>query len=442
MVNEPLLRPDITLAIDSDGVIRDAVSSEDLSDESLAAWRGRAWEDTVTRDAGPNVTRLMAQSRQSGESSRIQVHQRLPSGREIPIEYTTISLGKKRGFIATGRNLQMISDLQTRLLDAQQAREQDYWKLRDVETRYRALLDATNEAVALVRASNLRVVEANIMATKSLGLVPGAEFLTGISARDRRSLETMLGAVRAQGRAPSIALHLSSASPWSLRASQITSDAGSFYLFQMTPLAGVADPKIVAEALPLDDLIQRFPDAVVIVDRDGVIRRANHTFLDMTQVGVESALIGQNLRRWLSQPGVDASVLLNMVQRHGAVRGMACKLEGDLGSVTDVEVSAVGDRAVQARHFGIILKDNTSREPPEFRTSLSNLTERTGDISLPQASLDEIVKASVEQIERRCIAEALEKNNGNRTQAAKYLGVSRQSLHMKLNKYKFGQIRA
>ena len=440
MINEPLLRPDITLTIDSDGVIRDAVSSEDLADESLAPWRGRAWEDTVTRDAGSNVTRLMAQSRHSGESSRIQVHQRLPSGREVPIEYTTISLGKKRGFIATGRNLQMISDLQTRLLDAQQAREQDYWKLRDVETRYRALLDATSEAVALVRAANLRVVEANIMATKSLGLVPGAEFFPGIPARDRKSLETMLGVVRAQGRAPSIALHLSSESLWSLRASQISSDAGSFYLFQMTPLAGVMEPKNVAEALPLEDLIQRFPDAIAIVDRDGVIKRANHTFLDMAQVGIESALIGQNLRRWLSQPGADASVVLSMVQRHGAVRGMACKLEGDLGSVTNVEVSAVGDRAVQASYFSIILKDETSHEPLELRTSFKNATERTGDISLPEASLDEIVKASVEEIERRCISEALEKSGGNRTQAAKYLGVSRQSLHMKLNKYKLDQI--
>jgi transcriptional regulator PpsR len=441
MNNEPFLRPDITLTIDHDGVIRDAVSSEELSEDCLALWRGRAWEDTVAPDFGPDVTRLMAQSRQSGESSRIQVHQRLPSGREVPIEYTTISLGKKRGFIATGRNLQMISDLQTRLLDAQQAREQDYWKLRDIETRYRALLDATSEAVALVRASNLRVVEANIMATKSLGLVPGTEFFPSIPARDRKSLETMLAAVRAQGRAPSIALHLSSASPWSLRASQITSDAGSFYLFQMTPLAGVGvvEPN-VAETLPLEELIQRFPDAVAIVDRDGVIRRANHTFLDMTQVGVESALIGQNLRRWLSQPGADASVILSMVQRHGGVRGMACKLEGDLGSLTDVEVSAVGDRAGQARHFGIILKDVTSREPQELRTSVSSLTKRKGGFSLPEASLEEIVKASVEEIERRYISEALEKSSGNRTQAAKYLGVSRQSLHMKLNKYKLDQI--
>ena len=68
MINEPLLRPDITLTIDSDGVIQDAVSSEELSDESLAPWRGRAWEDTVTRDAGTNVARLIAQSRHSGES--------------------------------------------------------------------------------------------------------------------------------------------------------------------------------------------------------------------------------------------------------------------------------------------------------------------------------------------------------------------------------------
>ena len=44
MINETLLRPDITLTIDSEGVIRDAVSSEELSDESLAPWRGRAWE--------------------------------------------------------------------------------------------------------------------------------------------------------------------------------------------------------------------------------------------------------------------------------------------------------------------------------------------------------------------------------------------------------------
>ena len=208
----------------------------------------------------------------------------------------------------------------------------------------------------------------------------------------------------------------------------------------MTPLAGVVEPKIVAEALPLEDLMQRFPDAIAIVDRDGVIRRANHTFLDMTQVGVESALIGQNLRRWLSQPGADASVILGMVQRHGGIRGMACKLEGDLGSLTDVEVSAVGDRTGQARYFSHNPEGCHVARTARIADTGQNLTKRTGGLSLPQATLEEIVKESVQEIERRYISEALEKSSGNRTQAAKYLGVSRQSLHMKLNKYKLDQI--
>lgn len=46
----------------------------------------------------------------------------------------------------------------------------DYRELRDVETRYRQLFEASNEAVILVRADNLRLVEANPAAIRALGL--------------------------------------------------------------------------------------------------------------------------------------------------------------------------------------------------------------------------------------------------------------------------------
>lgn len=50
-------------------------------------------------------------------------------------------------------------------------------------------------------------------------------------------------------------------------------------------------------------------------------------------------------------------------------------------------------------------------------------------------TLDQIVKASTEVIERKSIAGALAASGGNRTVAAKRLGLSRQSLHAKLKKY-------
>ena len=42
---------------------------------------------------------------------------------------------------------------------------------------------------------------------------------------------------------------------------------------------------------------------------------------------------------------------------------------------------------------------------------------------------------TVEEMERRMIIQALEKTNGNRTKAAEKLGISRRTLHRKLNEY-------
>jgi len=72
----------------------------------------------------------------------------------------------------------------------------------------------------------------------------------------------------------------------------------------------------------------------------------------------------------------------------------------------------------------------TARSRPEPRAIL--VSQHTGD---GDTSLEDLVRASTEAIERQSIAAALERASGNRTAAAKILGLSRQSLHTKLNKY-------
>lgn len=164
MIDDPTDKPDITLTLDRDGVIRSVSPSDALEHEALDRWRGRPWRETVPSALVERVAQAIEASRNSGELQCFRVQQRLPSGREMPVEYTTVSLGKKAGFVAIGRNLQNVSDLQSRLADALKAREQDFWRLRDIEQRYRAILEASDEAVILVRASNMRVVEANVRA--------------------------------------------------------------------------------------------------------------------------------------------------------------------------------------------------------------------------------------------------------------------------------------
>ena len=105
---------------------------------------------------------------------------------------------------------------------------------------------------------------------------------------------------------------------------------------------------------------------------------------------------------------------------------MQSSVEGEFG-LTEVEISAVGNRAENADYVGLVL-----RESPRESEAVSALT----DMTFPEATLEEVVRASVEAIERRCIEEAIAKSLGNRTAAARYLGISRQSLHTKLRKYR------
>jgi len=430
-----ITRPDITLTIDPNGVIQSVSPSETLAEESLEQWRGRPWGETVDPTVGAMVAKLMKDGGGSGDLSCFKVLQTLPSGREVPIEYTTISLGKRAGFVAIGRNLQVISDLQARLNLAQQARERDYWKIREIETRYRLLFEASNEIVVLVRVANLRIVEANLAATRALGLLPGAEFFPDLLARDRKSFDAMLDAVRAHGRAPGIVLHLGpGADPWSLRASLMNTDGGSFYLFQIASV-GAAGTPVLQDPYPAESIIQRLPDGFAVVDGGGLIRRANHTFLDLVQMGEEAAVLGQPMKRWLSRPGADLAALLALVQSQGSVRMLTTTLYGELGANTDVEVSAVGNRDIRPDYIGLILRDVTARARADAAQG-GDLTPSLGEETF---SLERLVKIATEAIERRTIKAALERSEGSRTIAARKLGLSRQSLHTKLNKYKVAE---
>jgi len=434
MIHPTFARPDITLTLDVEGVIRNAVPAEALAEESLEAWSGRRFADIIDPGADRAILLSIENMRENGASTCFQVKQRFPSGREFPMEYTAISLGDNAGFVAVGRNLQIVSDLQSRLQLAQQAREQDYWRIREVETRYRMLFDASNDAVVLVAVADLRIIEANLAAEQNFGLFPGGDFRARMQERDKKAFRAMLDKVREQGRAPGMALHLSMfAESCSVRASMTSTDAGQAYLLQIAAMAGKETAAERSAQFAMSSVVQRLPQGFVFIDRSGVILSANEAFLDMAQLPSEAAARGKNLKLWMNDPGADISVVLNLLRKHGSVRRMAARLDGALGATTCVEVSAVGDKPEDFEVAGLLLNEaagfSQARAPSAGREEGMPTTAET--------SLDQIVRSSTEALERKTIVAALERFEGNRTSAAKYLGLSRQSLHAKLRKYNF-----
>jgi transcriptional regulator PpsR len=419
-----------------DGVIQDATLSNDVSGEAVEAWRGRPWFETVADIGGGKVMRMVEDARESGFSAFRQVNQRFPSGLELPMEYTTVCLGGQAGLIAIGRNLKAVAELQSRLVSAQQAMEQDYWKLREVETRYRMLFDASNEAVLLLSAGALRIVDANPAAIRALGLARGRDLLPEMSTEDRELFQALLQRVRQNGRAPGVLLHLGpGGEAWIVRASLMTSEPGPMFMVQLAPAGSNQIVEYRPEVSALDEFVDRLPDAFAVIDRDGIIRRGNRAFLDLVQVGAEGAVLGERLSRWLSRPGADVSVLLANLHRHGSVRLFATSVQGELGGETEVEISAIGNPAGRPVYIALLIRDVGRRLASgdgavSLQSALAAVVEQTG-----KTSLRLLVRDTVGLVERHYIGAALQLAEGNRTAAAEILGLSRQGFYKKLAQY-------
>ncbi len=430
-----IAQPDITLMLDLDGVIEEARIGGAIGDEELAAWRGRPWVETVAEVGSAKVRRMLEDACTSGVSAFRQVTQRFPSGRELPIEYTTVRLGGKAGLIAIGRSLQAVAELQSRLIAAQQVMERDYWKLREVETRYRLLFDTATEAVLLLRLDGLLIQEANPVAIRTLGLASGRAFLPEMAAADRPAFEAMLARVREFGRAPAVLVHLGpEGTAWTVRATLMNAPSAPAFLLQLSPVAA-AMPGETRDALALEEMIEQLPDGFLVIDREGTVRRANRAFLDLVQLPSEAAVLGESLARWLARPGADLPVLLANLQRHGNVRLFGTAMHGELGTDTEVEISAAGDRRAQPHWFALVLRDIARRPAPSpegdrLHAALTAILEQSG-----RTSLRKLVRDTVEVVERHCIEVALEVSGSNRTAAAELLGLSRQSLYEKLDRY-------
>jgi transcriptional regulator PpsR len=223
-----------------------------------------------------------------------------------------------------------------------------------------------------------------------------------------------------------------------LSAALFRTDTGTHLLVRLVALDGGT---VSAAESPLTRAIQHLPDGFVVTELDGRVLMANRAFLDLVQVAAEDQLRGKALDKWLGRSRVDLNVLIANLKQHGTVRLFATTMRGTLGAETEVEISAVsvpeGDTpclAFSVRSVGRRLAPLAARVGRELPRSVDQLTELIGRVPLK-----DIVRETADVIERLCIEAALKLTGDNRASAAEMLGLSRQSLYVKLHRYGMGE---
>lgn len=440
---------DVALVVSSEGIIRDiAFGSEELSQEGYAKWVGRSWSDTVTIESKIKIEEMLRDAASQGVPRWRQVNHPSPRGPDVPIMYSAVQLGAGGRILALGRDMRAVAALQQRLLAVQQSMERDYWKLRHVETRYRLLFQMASEAVLIVDAASQKVLEANPAASRLLGeaekRIVGRVFPDGFQVKGTASINRLLAAVQAAGQADEVkARTIEGDRELAVSASFFRQENSGLFLVRLaTTRADSAGSESQSGArAALLAVMERAPDGFVVTDVDGRIITANQAFLDLAELASEVQARGQSLERWLGRPGVDLNVLVANLRQHGTVRLFSTNIRGEYGSSTSVEISAVSVQNTEIPCLGFTVR-NVGRRLPVAGTAATAVPKSVEQLTglVGRVPLKDIVRESTDLIERFCIEAALQLTHDNRASAAEMLGLSRQSLYVKLRRHDLGDL--
>jgi transcriptional regulator PpsR len=430
---------EVALVVDRGGIIRHVeFSGTEAPVDGAEGWIGTPWVDTVTSESRGKIEQMLREATTSGTTRRRQVNHPSRAGADIPVAYNAVR-AEDGSVVAVGRDLRAISTLQQRLVDTQQAMERDYWKLRHVETRYRLLFQLSTDAIVVVDADTMKVVDASNAASRLFDLpaekLIGRAFPLGIAAGSARAMEDLLAAARTTGHAGDVRITLADDRGESLAsASCFRQENLTLLLVRLSRFAAPAGASATREQVLA--LVQAAPDACVITDAEGEIVYANRAFLDLAQLASEEQVKARSLGNWVGRPGADLQVFLSTLKKHGVVRVAASSVRGELGLSSEIELSAVTLTGPEGPGIGFIMRDVGRRVATvphgarDLTKAVEDLTALVGRVSLPT-----LVKDTTDLVERHFIEAALELTGDNRTTAAEVLGLSRQTLYVKLRRH-------
>jgi transcriptional regulator PpsR len=431
------------LVIDKDGVVQDvSVKKDDLASLGCHTWIGKAWLDTVAQDSHGKVRDMLA-SASGGTGLRWRhVNHPSPQGVDVPMQYAVVKFESDGRFLALGRDMEALAAMQRRLVETQQAMERDYLRLRHIETRYRILFDTTIEAVMLVDSNTLRVTEVNLSAQALLKdatkRLVGREVMEAFEPASREEIQTLMRMAYATGRVEMRkARFLGAVTDCTVTVSVFRQENGAQFLVRLLPQETAKEQGGQGVAALLSQAMERAPDGFVLTDRSGSIKAVNAEFMSIVGATASSQLNGQALEQWFVRGGIDWGVLNTNLRQQTAVKDFATNLLGFTGVAVAVEIAALTLQSPESEVFyAFYVRDVTRRQLPEVRES-SGMSDSVAQLArlVGRLPMKDIVGETVDMIERMCIKSALDLTHNNRASAAEMLGLSRQSLYVKLRRH-------
>lgn len=437
---------DILILMDQKTIISDVmVGPENEALGCLDHWIGRTVDTFLTEESTEKLkTRLSKIDVDVAGSSlqrKIELNHVDNATWDTPIEYSILRDPETKNLLMVGRDLSAVAMIQRDLVDAQIALERDFEASRDYQTRYRAVLETIPDALVLLSPQTGTIQDINSAAAKLFGEEPAA--LKNAAFAEQFKEETKLQGLYAifSGRGGEsfdenyeFTVRLPER-PVTLSFTPVRSAGQHFVLCLIRP-----DIKVSSSDMRLpDQLSQLFDnsvDAIVFTDNFGSVTNCNMSFLDLCDASSVSEVRNRPLGDFLARGVIDQRMLTETLSKSNNLRSFNTKTLSNFNTSLPVNIS--GSRLTGAKNSGFVFVMrlmSAASTRPDTEADIPKAASQNVIRLVGAAPLKEIVAGTADVIEKLCIEAALDMTGNNRVAAAEMLGLSRQSLYVKLRKY-------
>jgi PAS domain-containing protein len=184
----------------------------------------------------------------------------------------------------------------------------------------------------------------------------------------------------------------------------------------------------------LADVLRHGSDLVVLLDASARLLWANDAFLAAAQVSLVTGPEGrflEDLVTWHEKQ--DLGSLMAEADRSGRAGPASASLRSDAGESINVTVGVTRLPGSEPAVFGAVLRpaeDGRASIAALAAPEIASMINEAG-----QVPLKGIVRETTDVVEKLCLQAALRLTDNNRSAAARALGISRQALYLKLERF-------
>lgn len=419
------------------------VNPENDGFRRLERHEGRMLQSVLTEESVPKLENRLARFLGGDERPLpIELNHRDEGGKwEFPLRYTMHRIGPDGTILMLGRDLRMVAEMQQQLVKAQIALERDYEVQREYDTRFRVLMESATEPFAFVSVQSGIITDLNSAAARMFGRAAddlrNRALTDEIECKDGPDLiDTLQTQAIAERSVPTKATLRRDGDTVSITGTLFRAAGDRILLcrFGQAETAAQTGSELSSNLL---ELYANGPDGIVFTDESGAILSSNEGFLVLIDAAHDLKVKGRRLSDFLVRGSVDFRVLADNAARSGRMRLYPTKIAGEFGSPRPVEIAVTALSSGKSTVYAFVFRDTSRIEAvrPATSTPVTDDNVRSVMELVGNATLKEIVAETTNVVERMCIETAVELTMNNRVAAAEMLGLSRQSLYVKLRKY-------